>query len=223
MQSGTRRTPVAGTPRWALVCAWATPACVAPSGIWRTLVGFGAPLGWSQAHLRLERIPGFGTAYVVALTVLSVSAAALTLGLVYPWGERTPDWVPLVGGRRIPLWLPALLAISGAAVVTCLVVLSVINWSQVSGFADRPRSGWALLMVACYLPAALWPPLLLAVTYSYIRRRNDRERHTPTATTTGPLGGLSRGRDGTSTGIPHRRDGAVHRRWVAAPRRRTLR
>lgn len=135
------------------------------------MVGFGVPLGWSQAHLRLERMPGFGTVYVVALTVLSVSAATLTLGLAYPWGERVPGWVPVAGGRRIPTWLPVLLAIAGAAMVTYLIILSVLHWSDVSGFADRPRSGWALLMVACYLPAALWPLLLLAVTYSYIQRR----------------------------------------------------
>lgn len=162
--------PVPGTPRWTVACAWATPACVAPSGVWRTLVGLGVPLGWSEAHLRLERIPGFGTAYVLALTGLSLGAAALTLGLVYPWGQRLPGWLPAVGGRRIPRWMVAAAAISGAVVVTCLIVLSILNWSQVSGFADRPGSAWALLMVCCYLPACLWPVLLLAVLYAYLRR-----------------------------------------------------
>ena len=174
----SRRWPssVGGAPRWAVACAWATPACVVPSGVWRTLVGFGAPLGWSDAQLRVERMPGFGTAYVVTLTVLSVSAAALTLGLVYPWGERIPRWVPTAGGRRLPVWVPALLAMSGAAMVTYLIVLSVVHWSSVSGFADRPRSGPALLMVGCYAPAALWPVLLLAVTGSYVQRRTRARR-----------------------------------------------
>jgi hypothetical protein len=169
--SMTRPTPVAGTPRWAVATAWATPLCVAPSGIWRTLVGLGVPLGWSDTHLRLERIPGLGTAYVITLTVMTLSAAALTLGLVYPWGEHLPGWVPAVGGRPVPTWLATVVALSGAAVVTYLIVLSLINWSHVSGFSDRPGSGWALLMAGCYLPACLWPVLLLAVLYSYLRRR----------------------------------------------------
>ncbi len=164
-------SPVPGAPRWAVVCAWATPGCVIPSGIWRTLVGIGVPLGWTDEQLRLERIPGFGTGYVIVLTLVTVSAAALTLGLVYPWGDRVPAWVPGAGGRRIPTWLPVSLATAGAATVAVLVALSVIHWSDVSGFADRPRSGWALLMLGCYLPAGLWPGLLLTVTWSYLRRR----------------------------------------------------
>lgn len=40
-----------------------------------------------------------------------------------------------------------------------------------SGFADHPTSGWALLMDACYAPAAPWAPLVIAVTVTYLRRR----------------------------------------------------
>ncbi len=65
---------------------------------WRTAVGLGVPLGWSEAHLHLERIPGYGTFYVIELSVVSIVAAALTLGLVYRWGEQVPARVPLLGG-----------------------------------------------------------------------------------------------------------------------------
>jgi hypothetical protein len=78
-----------------------------------------------------------------------------------------------VGDRRIPTWAPVLLALGGAAAVSYLIVLSVIHGSGVSGFADRPGSGWARLMLACYAPAALWPVLLLIVTYSYACRRHE--------------------------------------------------
>lgn len=61
---------VPGTPRWAVMCAWAALGSVVPSAIWRTLVGVGVPLGWSDAHLELEQIPGFGTAYVIALSLI---------------------------------------------------------------------------------------------------------------------------------------------------------
>lgn len=163
--------PVPGTPRWATVCAWATVACVLPSCVWRIAVGLGVPLGWSAAHLRLERIPGYGTWYVIWLSVLCIAAAALTLGLIYRWGERLPMGLPLLGGRQLPVWLVAALSSAGAGLVATLVVVSITRWSAVSGFADRPTSGWALLMDACYAPVILWAPLLLAVTVAYARRQ----------------------------------------------------
>lgn len=164
--------PAPGTPRWAVVCAWATVGCVLPSAAWRTAVGLGVPLGWSQAHLRLERIPGYGTFYVNWLSAASIAAAALTLGLIYRWGERVPARAPLVGDRPLAVWLVAGSAVAGA-LVSAIVVLSIVHWPGVSGFADRPGSGWALLMLACYAPAALWPPLLLATTAAYIQRRRQ--------------------------------------------------
>lgn len=162
---------VSGTPRWATACAWATLGCVVPACAWRSAVGLGVPLGWTREHLELERIPGYGTAYVLGLSAASLGAAALTLGLVQEWGERVPAGLPLLGGRRLPTVLVATTAVLGAAGVLVLVCLSVVHWPSVSGFGDRPTSGWALLMVACYAPSALWPPLLLAVTAAYVRRR----------------------------------------------------
>lgn len=142
-----------------------------PSGAWRTAVGLGVPLGWSETQLQRQSIPGSGTAYVLGLTVVSVAAAALTLGLVQRWGETVPGRVLVIGGRRPPTSLVAGAALLGAAIVAALVALSIVHWSSVSGFADRPTSGWALLMAGCYAPAVLWPVLLTAVTVAYVRRR----------------------------------------------------
>ncbi len=162
-----------GTPGWAVACARGAVASVIPSAVWRTLVGIGVPLGWSQEQLDLERIPGQGTIYVIALSVLSIAAASLTLGLVRPWGDRVPASVPGLGGRRIPTSLVVLLSGAGIAAVSWIVIGSIVNWSSVSGFAERPTSGWALLMLACYLPAALWPVLLAAATIAFVHRRRS--------------------------------------------------
>jgi len=169
-----RERAVPGTPPWAVVAAWAAVACVVPSAAWRTAVGVGVPLGWSDTQLASQGIPGQGTVYVLALSALSIAAAALTLGLVQRWGERWPVWAPVVGGTAVPVWLAAGLATAGGLVVGVIVVQSVVHWSDVSGFADRPQSGWALLMAACYAPAALWPVLLAATTVAYVRRRTRR-------------------------------------------------
>ncbi len=164
-------TIVPGTPRWAVICAWGALASVVPSSVWRTLVGIGVPLGWSDEHLELEHIPGWGTLYVIALSVISIGAASLTLGLVQPWGERFPQWVPWLGGRRTATWFVVAAAALGAAAVTRFIVFSIANWSAVSGFDDRPGSAWAVLMAACYVPVILWPVLLVATLVAFVRRR----------------------------------------------------
>lgn len=159
-----------GPARWAVWLAGATVASVVPSAIWRTSVGLGVDLGWSQQHLDFERIPGLGTFYVIALSLLSLFAASFTLGLVRPWGERFPGWLPIVGGRPVPVSKAVVAAVIGASVVITICVMSIVRWDEVSGFADRPDSGWARLMAACYLPAVFWGPMLLAVTWDYWRR-----------------------------------------------------
>lgn len=110
---------------------------------------------------------------MVTLSALSIAAASLTLGLVRPWGERIPAVLPVIGGRRWPTTVVAGIAVIGAAAVAVIVAASIAHWPQVSGFADRPASGWAVLMLLCYLPALAWAPLLLAVTVAYVRRRRS--------------------------------------------------
>ena len=164
---------VPGTPRWAVVAAGAAVASVVPSSVWRIAVGLGVPLGWTDEQLRSQDIPGGGTAYVIGLSLVSVAAASLTLGLVRPWGERVPARVPVLGGRRIPTLAVTTLAVAGAVMVLGICALSVVNWDSVSGFRGRTWSPGGLLMIACYAPALLWGPLLLAVTWAYwVRRRN---------------------------------------------------
>lgn len=165
------RGVVPGTPRWAVIAAHTAMWSVVPSAIWRTAVGVGIPLGWTQEHLDRERIPGFGTVYVITLSVLSIAAASLTIGLIRPWGERFPRGIPVVGGRRLPIAPVVTVAVIGAVVVAVLVVQSIAHWLSVSGFADRPVSFWSVLMLLCYLPAIAWSPLLAAVTVAYLRRR----------------------------------------------------
>ncbi|GAA2865125.1 hypothetical protein Acy02nite_13720 [Actinoplanes cyaneus] len=97
--------PVAGTPRWAVVAAWATVWCVVPSSVWRSAAGFGAGLGMSDQWRELQQIPGPGTVYVLSLSVLSIAFASLTLGLVYPWGNRSrPGYRCSVAGAVPPGW-----------------------------------------------------------------------------------------------------------------------
>lgn len=162
---------VAGAPRWAVLVAYLTPVTVLPAALWRSAVGFGADLGMPQAWRDFHQVPGDGSAYVIGLSLGSLGAAALTLGLVHRWGEEVPRWVPGFGGRRLPVLPVVTVATVGAILVAVTCVLSVVNWNAIIGHRGMPDLGWYALASAAYAPALLWAPLLLAATWAYWWRR----------------------------------------------------
>ncbi|MEU9300858.1 hypothetical protein [Streptomyces sp. NPDC048269] len=171
-------TPVAGVPRWARIAAYAIPFTVLPSGIWRLGLLFvdhsGADSGQLPDWLPLD-------VYVVILSVVSELLAFTAVGLVAPWGESVPRWIPVLGGRRIPVAAAAVPAALGACALTALwTVLAVVT--QVAGTTlqgdplpagfPSEAGGWtALWFYVCYTPLVLWGPLLAVVTVAYWRRR----------------------------------------------------
>ena len=95
-RTGSARTAV---PRWVTVMAVAVPICVVPSAVWRL------------SHVADVVVNGPGpchtggnaeTVYMAGLSVGSLGLAMLTLGLVRPWGEVFPKWIPVIGGRTVP-------------------------------------------------------------------------------------------------------------------------
>src|SRR5690606_498746 len=88
-----RRVPV---PRWLLWTAVAVPLWGPPSATWRAVHG-GAVVHGGPGPCGT---PGLGSVlYMSSLSIVSVGLALLTLGLVRPWGEVFPRWIPGVGGR----------------------------------------------------------------------------------------------------------------------------
>ncbi len=171
------RVPVSPVPRWARIAAHAVPFTILPSGLWRMGV--------------MLAIPGFGTAearnhgagldlYLVLLFVISEALGLLTLGLVQPWGEAVPRWIPLLGGRRIrPLAavVPAALGALASTGVVYYFFLSILF----GGFPAGHTTPEEVILTVCYLPLLAWGPLLGSVTYAYYRRRTSSQgQHTPT-------------------------------------------
>jgi hypothetical protein len=75
--------------------------------------------------------------------------ALLTLGLVRPWGERVPSWIPLFGGWRIPPRLVEAVAGTGA------VLLALIFAAAFRDFPTLPEvEARGLLLTAAALAAA---------------------------------------------------------------------
>ncbi|MEU9305144.1 hypothetical protein [Streptomyces sp. NPDC048269] len=134
-------------------------------------MALGIPVGYSKEVLREEyAIPGWGMAYVIGLALLIECLALLTIGLVRPWGERMPRWVPFFGGRDVPpraALIPATFGTVALTAIIAVVMLQVLIGVKDDGHLSGTSS---TVMVLCYLPAFLWGPLLGLVTYSYRRR-----------------------------------------------------
>jgi hypothetical protein len=156
--------------RSAVVAAHLVPLVLLPSGIWRIVLGCGVSMGFSHAALDSQGFPGRGTLMVVFLTALTEGLALLTFGLVRPWGEVVPDWLPVLRGRRIPPAPVVVAATTGGVLLTAIWAFALRNVFA-GGLDEISGTGWHTLAVACYLPAILWGPLLLWVTYLYHRRR----------------------------------------------------
>jgi hypothetical protein len=156
-------------PRWAVVAAHLVPLAVLPSSLWRIPVALGYSMGLSQNGATVAMQGGQGLS-ILGLSLASEAVALLTLGLVRPWGERVPGWIPVLGGRRVPP--VAAIAPAAAGALALLVIWgSAFRNYLVLDPVTFSHTGWEVLLVACYLPLLLWAPLLAAVTYAYYRRR----------------------------------------------------
>ncbi|MFI9251234.1 hypothetical protein [Streptomyces sp. NPDC053069] len=139
-----------------------------PSGLWRLAIAVGLPVGLAQSEYDRLHAPGWGSFYLVVLSLVSELLALLTLGLVQSWGETWPRWIPYLRGQRVPVVPATILAGFGALATSVYGVLFVYT----SLNADMDASTWGTwLLNIVYAPLLLWGPLLGAVTVHYYRRR----------------------------------------------------
>ena len=146
--------------RWATYAAMAIPIGYATT---RFAWALGLPLGISEAFLREGRAAGMWTAGA-ALGAVAVAGALLTFGLIRPWGEVFPRWIPAIGGKRVPLAT----AIAPAAFVAALVTSAGFGVVR-SVAATGLKGGWGARG-----PGLLWPLWGLALgvaTLAYYYRR----------------------------------------------------
>ena len=150
------------------------PLLTLPSGLWRIALVMGLPITSVDADPLWQRV------YIVSLSLVAEGAALMTLGLVKPWGEVVPRWIPWIAGRRVRPMAAFAAAMTGATILT-------IRWTSTfwrmpsSEFYDYFDGFQAVLVTACYLPLLAWGPLLAVVAVAYLRRRR--------AATAGEAGG----------------------------------
>lgn len=158
-------------PQWTRRAAHIVPFLTLPSGLWRIALVIGLPL------TNVDPGPFWERVYIVCLSLVSEAAALMALGLVQPWGEVAPRWIPWIGGRRIRPAAAFAAAITGATILT--VLWAAVFWLLPRGdFYDYFDPIQSVIVTACYLPLLAWGPLLAVVAVAYLRRHR---RHTTEA------------------------------------------
>ncbi|TDC79586.1 hypothetical protein [Actinomadura sp. 7K507] len=153
--------------------AWTSPESAARWGRKVTIMAALMPLPYGLARLTwftpwpiaFPDGAGWGIWITgVLLGFASEGGAILTRGLIRPWGEVWPRWVPALHGRSIPVAGPTFAALT---VSVMLVLLSVfVAVSAAKGELDP-------LGVVAFVPLALWGPLLAGAAMAYYYRRRD--------------------------------------------------
>lgn len=158
-------------PRWAEQVAHLVPFLVLPSGLWRVAVALGFSMGMLDEAGELLFVRGWPAVYILSITLVAEVVALAAFGLVRPWGEVTPAWVPVIGGRTIHPMAVVIPAVLGS--VALVLIWTVGFWDVWTGQGDSRMESplWAGVFIACYAPLNLWGPALLLLTWAYYRRR----------------------------------------------------
>ncbi|MGX2993031.1 hypothetical protein JNUCC64_01850 [Streptomyces sp. JNUCC 64] len=160
-------------PRSIRLAAHAAALTLVPSGLWRVAIALGWDSGFTDAYLHPDNFPSLESFYLVGVSLLAETLGLLTLGLIHRWGEELPRWVPVLGGRRIPVLAAVIPASVGAALVTFVTVSGAFDWNDSDNMSapGAPEGVHYWVMSGCYLPLLAWGPLLAVVTVAYYRRR----------------------------------------------------
>jgi hypothetical protein len=159
--------------RWAVWVAMAAPAAYAGCRLaWAFDIPFGVTEQWLD-EMRAEEPTIFVAGAMMAL--LALGGATLTYGLVAPWGERWPRWIPFLRGRRVP----PLVAVVPSLVVAVLLVGAGKGWYVAAAMGYLPEEvfgpQWGTVIYGTTLPA--WGLALGVAGYAYwLRRRGPCAR-----------------------------------------------
>jgi hypothetical protein len=158
-------------PRWANRIAHLIPLLTLPSGLWRLGLAAGSSMGMLDDSGQPAYAKGWVVWYIIGLTLFSEAVALTAFGLVKPWGEVVPRWIPLIGGRRVAPYAAIIPATIGGL---ALIAIWTYGFRDVfsNDFLPFSNDGAAALMISCYAPLQLWGPLLLVLTWAYYRRRS---------------------------------------------------
>ena len=118
---------------------------------------FGGPIETPTPEIRLWGLLLGGAALI---------GTVLTLGLIRPWGEVFPRWVPGLAGRPVPV---AAAAVPGGVVATILCVTAVpMVVAMLAGDLSMTEKLLSLLI----FPFGVWGPALALAVWGYVGHRS---------------------------------------------------
>lgn len=163
-------------PRWAMRLAYALPLLLLPACLWRLPFALHFTMGQEPQEGGLPA-HWVSILYVSGLSVMTEVIAILTIGLVRGWGEVTPAWIPVIGGRRVRPMAAVVPAVLGGLILTFLftgVPLGDDRELTLYGVIDTveyANGAWDALAMVVGTPLAAWGPITIALAIAYYRRR----------------------------------------------------
>jgi hypothetical protein len=141
-----------------------------------TIVAATGPLPYALARLTwLTPWPQLGSDLDMSTRIwgLTLSSGAwlgffLTLGLIRPWGEVFPRWMPGLAGRRVP--------IAAAAVPGGLIAVTLVFSAVPMLLMSRGESIGNQILAAVAFPCWYWGPALALAVWGYVAYRLRTER-----------------------------------------------
>jgi hypothetical protein len=157
---GARWTRPEAARRWGFGAIIVAALCPMPYALVRLTWLLPNPIGTSADQLDAEPAT---LMFGLALGAVAFCAGLVTLGLIRPWGEIWPRWVPVLAGRRVPI---------RAAVIPGTIAGLLLFIGSPSLFSLLPRANDLLIVVL--LPFPLWGTSVgLATAAYYFRRRTQ--------------------------------------------------
>lgn len=144
-----------------------------------TIVAATGPLPYALVRLTwLTPWPqlGFDLDLSTRIWGLTLSSGAwlgvvLTLGLIRPWGEVFPRWMPGLAGRRVPI---AAAAVPGGLIAVTLT-FSAVPMLVLFGGLSPAEAIVGILTFPCWY----WGPALALAVWGYVAHRIEAERPAP--------------------------------------------
>jgi hypothetical protein len=166
--AATGWTTAGAARRWGKAAAWVAAVIPALYALVRIAWALGFPVGVTGEFLDEMHRTGLVWAGL-GLAAFALAGSVLTLGLTWRWGEVFPRWMPLLGGRRVPIKL--------ATVPATAVAIIVFSASVGLFTGDGSEQLFDSQSLAARLPMMLWPLWALALgaaAWAYhLRRRGE--------------------------------------------------
>jgi ribosomal protein S27AE/NADH:ubiquinone oxidoreductase subunit 6 (subunit J) len=165
--------------------AWTSPAAAVRWGRWATVVAIVIPVGYAATRwawalgiplgVRQSLLDELGAGVWMGafLGTLAVGGAVLTAGLVRPWGEVFPRWIPGLRGRRVPIPV----AVVPALFVAVITTSAGLMFLRIAVTGRIPDTFGGTADVAAWLPEmfwSLWGAALAAAAIGYWLRRRGQ-------------------------------------------------